>query len=61
MTEEDPEDPEGAEEEVKTPGVISEETLRTLLGDGDGEWSKALKMTGSLITPMLELGKFHQA
>ena len=61
VTEEDPEDPEGAEEEVKTPGVISEETLRTLLGDGDGEWSKALKMTGSLIAPMLELGKFHQA
>ena len=41
--------------------IISEELLKKMLGEGDGKWDKAWRVTGSLITPMLEIGKFHQA
>ena len=48
-------------EEVKTEGSGSALDLQDYIDDGDGKWANALKMTGSIVTPMLEIGKFHQA
>lgn len=48
-------------EEFKTEDPGSTPDPQDYIDDGDGKWAKALKMTGSIVTPMLEIGKFHQA
>lgn len=48
-------------EEFKTEDASSTLDPQDYIDDGDGRWAKALNMTGSIIVPMLELGKFHQA